>query len=183
MFIRTKSDFTASNKSFLYFYTLVSGRVILWRSNHTHCAFMPLCELPLSSPYKTCKAANHKMGIFTTQHLPSLPTLSRHILQPTLPLSLLRHPQLLSFLRPSIPFPPPPHALINRRPRHPTLHQLHRHAQILHIPVPTLVVEEQHFFVADPATLVDGFEVIGFAAGIHLQIVEHGDSGGRGCGL
>jgi hypothetical protein len=84
-----------------------------------------------------------------------------------LSLTRLRHP------RNPPPLPPLPNPLIDLPRAHPIPYQKHRHPQTLHIPIPRLIIKEQHLCILNPARPPYPLEMSHLTPRIYLHVIEH----------
>ena len=80
-----------------------------------------------------------------------------------------------SFLHPIIPLSPTLDPPIDLRHRHPVSHQLHHDPQLLHVFIPTLIVEEQHLLVRQTRSLVQTPEMRRLRPRVDLHVIEQID--------
>ena len=60
-----------------------------------------------------------------------------------------------------LPHPPLPNPLINLVPTNPIRHHMERNPQLrLHIPIPMLIIKEQHLLIRNPTRFLDALEML-----------------------
>ena len=72
----------------------------------------------------------------------------------------------------TVPLSPIFNSILQFRPGDSVAHQIHRHSQTLHIPIPRLVIKEQHILIPQPGRLLQLVEMCDLTPRVYLHVVK-----------